>query len=128
MIYVTKDAKDRDVINITKSDDGSLTFPLKNDATKQPYTMGETEYLTFTVRQQPIESSAVLLQSTSDLGSNIIEITHEQSGAMEVGEYSADAQQMTRDGKQITVWPKLEGKDRTSTENRKNFCITSEVT
>ena len=128
MIYITQDKKGRDVVNITRSDYGALTIPLKNKSTGQAYTMGETEYLTFTVREFPTEDSPILLQSTSALGSNVIEFTHAQTGAMEVGEYSADVQLTTRDDKPITVWPVLEDKDRTSTDNRKNFCITTEVT
>ena len=128
MIYITQDKKGRDVVNITHGDDGTLTIPLKDKNTGQAYTMGETEYITFTVREFPTEDSPILLQSTSAPGSNVIEITHTQSGAIDVGEYSADAQLTTRDDKTNTVWPVLKDKYRTSTDNRKNFCITTEVT
>ena len=128
MIYVTKDNKNRDVVNIHRGDDGALTIPLTDSVTKEPYVMGPTEYIIFSVREKPVESSPLLLEVNSDRGSNVIEFTHELTEAVNVGEYSADAQLMTSDGKKYTVWPRLEGKDRTSLENRKNFCIMAEVT
>ena len=128
MIYVTKDAKDRDVINIHRGDDGALTIPLVDKATKETYEMGPTEYIIFSVRERPDEASPLLLESETEPGSNVVVLTHEQTAAMDVGEYSADAQLMTRDGLRDTVWPELKGKDRTSTENRKNFCVMPEVT
>ena len=128
MIYISKDAKDRDVINIHRGDDGALTIPLKDRETKQPYTLHETEYIIFSVRERPDESSPLLLEAETEPGSNVVVFTHEATVAMEVGEYSADAQLMTRDGLRDTVWPELKGKDRTSKENRKNFCVMPEVT
>ena len=128
MIYITKDAKGRDVVNIHHGDDGALQIPLTNEETGEAYELDATEYIVFTVRETPTEASEVLIEARSEGGSNVVEFTHAQTAAVAVGEYSADAQLFTRDGKYVTVWPRLESKDRTSEANRKNFCIMSEVT
>ena len=46
---------------------------------------------------------------------------------MQIGMYSAEIQLMKEDGSRVTVWPKLTGGSRTSTANRKNFCLMTEV-
>jgi len=128
MIYITQDKRGNDVVNIHRGDDGALTIPLTDAATGEPYEMDPTETIIFTVRARPDpESCPVLLEAESEPGSDVIEFAHAVTEELDVGEYSADAQLMTRDGKRVTVWPKLQGRDRTSIENRKNFCILPEV-
>lgn len=128
MIYITQDKKGNDIVNIHRGDDGALTIPLTDIATGEPYEMHPSEYIVFTVRARPDpENWPVLLEAESDPGSNVIGFTHAATAELDAGEYSADAQLMTRDGKRVTVWPKLMDRDRYLKENRKNFCLMPEV-
>ena len=126
MIYISSDSSGMDVINLTRGDDAELTVPLTDDA-GEPYEMGETEYLIFSMREKPVPESELLLELESEPGTDIITFTHADTADMAVGFYSAEVQLMTSDGKRVTVWPKLTGGQRTSANNRKNFCLMSEV-
>ena len=127
MLYISEAKDGSEVINLTRGDDACLEVPMKNTA-GTAYTMGETEYLIFGVRKLPNEKSELLINIESVPGSNRIVFSHADTKDLEVGAYSAEAQLMTSDGKRITVWPKPEGRFRTSeTANRKNFVIMPEV-
>lgn len=121
MIYL-----DNDTINLTRGDDAAITFALKNsDGTT--YTLGESEYLIFGVKESPDDNAETLLEIESAAGSNVISFLHEDTADLPVGFYSAECQKMSSAGLRTTVWPKLEGSKRTSTANRRNFCLMSEV-
>ncbi len=121
MIYV-----ENDVINLTRGDDGEIEVPLETDEGYE-YVLGENEYLIFGVREQPLLTSPLLLEIRTDGGSNIIRFRHDDTADMDVGFYSAELQMMTADGQRLTVWPMLKGTKRTSTANRRNFCLMTEV-
>lgn len=125
MIYISE-GKSGSVINLTVGDDASLTIPLKMDDGSD-YEMQSDEYLIFNVRETPTSDSDLLVDIESEPGSNTIDIRHEDTADLEPGYYSAEIQLMTSDEKRVTVWPKLTGNERTSTENRKNFCLMTEV-
>lgn len=125
MIYISSGSDGSSVINLTVGDDASLSVPLKaNDA---EYEMEDDEYLIFSVREKPDESSELLLEIESERGENTIVFKHDDTKDMAPGFYSCEVQLMTSDGKRITVWPKLTGSSRTSHLNRKNFCLMTEV-
>lgn len=126
MIYISEDSKGGSVINLTVGDDASLTIPLKLDDGTE-YALGPVEYLIFNVRETPTEDSDLLIDIESEPGTNVIEFSHDDTAGLDPGYYSAEVQLMMSDGKRITVWPKLKGNERISTENRKNFCLMTEV-
>ena len=126
MIYKSIDSNGQEVININVGDDGEITISLASD-TGGPYTMASDEYLIFNVREKPTEDSELLIDIRSENGSNDIVISHNDTANLEPGYYSAEVQLMANDGKRITVWPKLEGTNKTSKSNRKNFCLMTEV-
>ena len=121
MIYV-----ERDVINLNRGDDAVLTVPLTNYDGSE-YVLSANEYMIFALRERPTEDSELLLELRSDAGENEIRFKHIDTKDMQVGFYSAEIQLMTSDNQRITVWPKLTGSSRTSTSNRKNFCLMTEV-
>lgn len=125
MIYISRGKEDMQVINLTRGDDAALTVALTGD--DGAYEMGEGEYLIFGLRELPTEDSTLLLSLRSNNGSNIIRFAHSDTEAMQIGMYSAEIQLMKEDGSRVTVWPKLTGGSRTSTANRKNFCLMTEV-
>lgn len=125
MIYISTGTDGSEVINLTVGDDASLTVPLKTD--DEEYVMGESEYLIFSVREKPTESSELLLEIQSEPGSNEIVFAHDDTKDLAPGFYSCEVQLMTEDLKRITVWPKLTGNSRTSSGNRKNLCLMTEV-
>lgn len=121
MIYV-----ENNIINLNRGDDAVLTVPLHNtDGTE--YVIGSNEYLIFALREKPTEESELLLEIMSERGDNSISFTHDDTKDLPVGFYSAEVQLMTSDEQRVTVWPKLTGSNRTSTSNRKNFCLMTEV-
>ena len=126
MIYISKASDGLDVINLTRGDDATLTVPLKTDD-GEPYEIGQNDQIIFSVREKPDEESELLIEITSEYGSNDIVFTHEMTADLDVGYYSAEVQYMPEDGKRITVWPKLSGGAKTSKANRKNFCLMTEV-
>jgi len=125
MIYISRGKEDMQVINLTRGDDAALTVALTGD--DGAYELGEGEYLIFGLRELPTEDSTLLLSLRSNNGSNIIRFAHSDTEAMQIGMYSAEIQLMKEDGSRVTVWPKLTGGSRTSTANRKNFCLMTEV-
>ena len=126
MIYISDNSDGSSVINLTVGDDAAFTVQLKTDE-GEPYTMAQHEFLIFSVREKASLESPLLLEIASELASNEIVFTHDDTKDMAPGFYSAEVQLMTDDGKRITVWPKLQGNSRTSATNRKNFCLMTEV-
>lgn len=121
MLYI-----DNDVINLTRGDDAELAINL-TQGDGSAYEMSSEEYLIFGIRETPTEDSPIILELTSEGGSNKIVFQHSDTEDLSIGFYSAEVQLMTEDHKRITVWPKLSGGGRTSKSNRKNFCLMTEV-
>ena len=127
MLFITENRDGSEVINLTRGDDAVIEFPMENEY-EEEYEVGETEYLVFSVRVVPREDSELLVNIESVPGSNRIVFSHEDTAGLEVGQYSAEVQLMTADGKRITVWPKPTGKFKIKdTANRKNFILMPEV-
>ena len=126
MIYTSSGNDGGTVINLTVGDDASLSVPLKTDD-GVPYEMDSSEYLIFNVREKANEESPLLINLRSSSGDNTINFSHADTADLKPGYYSAEVQLMARDGKRITVWPKLSGGSKISQGNRKNFCLMSEV-
>lgn len=127
MLYL-EEARDGSIkINLTRGDDAVIEVPLQN-IDEEEYILGEDEYLIFDVRAVPREDSELLIHITSIPGSSRIVFTHEDTVNLEPGQYSAEIQLMTSDGKRITIWPKPTGKFKIKdTANRKNFILMPEV-
>lgn len=117
-------------IFMRRGDDDSFEVTLNSGDGTVTVEAGET--LTLTVREEPTKESPVVLSVTSEPGSNVIEIKHEDTADAEYGEYSADIQLLMYDGKRKTVWPLFDPESATSTKqlqkNFKNFVILPEVT
>lgn len=126
MIYLSDSPDGNGIINLTVGDDASIEINLTTDDGAK-YNMGNNEYLIFNVREKASEQSPLLIDLRSDLGSNEIIFSHDDTKDLSPGYYSAEVQFMGEDGKRITVWPKQEGNAKTSQANRKNFCLMSEV-
>jgi hypothetical protein len=127
MLYISEAKDGSEVINLTRGDDACLEIPMENSE-KESYTMGETEYLIFGVRKIPSKDSELLINIESAPGSNRIVFNHVDTADLEIGEYSAEVQLMTAEGKRITVWPLPQGRQRIKENiNRKNFVLMPEV-
>lgn len=127
MLYLEETRDGSIKINLTRGDDAVIEVPLQN-IDEEEYVLGEDEYLIFDVRAVPREDSELLIHITSIPGSSRIVFTHEDTASLEPGQYSAEIQLMTSDGKRITVWPKPTGKFKfKDTANRKNFILMPEV-
>lgn len=126
MIYISNSADGNGVINLTVGDDASIEINLTTDD-GEAYAMGNNEYLILNVREKANEESPLLIDLRSELGSNEIIFSHDDTKDLLPGCYSAEIQFMGEDEKRITVWPKMEGNSKTSQSNRKNFCLMSEV-
>lgn len=127
MLFISEDKDGNEVVNLTRGDDACLEIPMENSE-KKSYTMGETEYLIFGVRRIPNRESELLINIESAPGSNRIIFQHADTADLDVGEYSAEAQLMTAEGKRITVWPLPQGRQRIKENiNRKNFVLMPEV-
>lgn len=109
---------------LTRGDDAVLEVSLT--AAGKPYEMQHGDMLHLTVRRLPSDDSPVLLKIQSE--TQRIVIRHEDSSPLKVGQYSADVQLVTGDGKRITVWPTPQGHERLRVTNWKNFTIMPEVT
>lgn len=109
---------DDEVLNVTVTAGG------------EPITPGENETLTLTVREQPIRDSPVVFSTTSAPGSTRIVINHADTTKAEYGEYSADIQLITAEGRRKTIWPDIDESNppKPSDRNMKNFIILPEVT
>ena len=115
------------VIYLTRGDDAVIDVQLTiQDGGAYEMQPGDT--VTLTVRELPKEESEIILDSSSAPGSNRIIINSADTENAEVGQYSADIELLTEDGKRYTVWPDLEGSGRYKTGNMKNFVIMPEVT
>lgn len=127
MLYL-EEARDGSIkINLTRGDDAVIEVPLQN-IDEEEYVLGEDEYLIFDVRAVPREDSELLIHITSIPGSSRIVFAHKDTVNLEPGQYSAEIQLMTSDGKRVTVWPKPTGKFKIKdTANRKNFILMPEV-
>ena len=126
MIYISNSADGNGVINLIVGDDASIEINLMTDD-GEVYAMGNNEYLILNVREKASEESDLLIDLRSEFGSNEIVFSHADTKDLLPGYYSAEIQFMGEDGKRITVWPKMEGNNKTSQSNRKNFCLMSEV-
>lgn len=114
-----------------RGDDEILQVDISDDS-GETVSVQEGETVTLTVRELPSEESDVVFSTSSVPGSNRIIIRHEDTSNAEPGEYSADVQLLTADGKRKTVWPVIDKnappKGSKQNENRKNFILLSEVT
>ena len=117
----------QDVIEITRGDYRTLEVGLK-DARGEPYEMREGDFLTLTVRELPEAASPVLVQVHS--ATNVLTFTPGDTANVEPGQYSADIQLTTADGKVITLWESVPADQRSKgkIKNWKNFIILPEVT
>ena len=121
MFYV-----ENQVIFLTRGDSAEVSIELTTEG-GETYELGANDILTLTVRKKPLATSAVIF-AKSATGSGVIPITPEDTQGAKVGQYSADIQLTTTDGEVHTVYPRLEGKTRSSNNNFKNFVIMPEVT
>lgn len=112
-----------DKIYLTRGDDAALNVALKT-ASGDAYTMAIGDTLTLTVRKTPGDEEAVFAVSS---GSSRLLISHDDTVDAQTGEYSADIQ-LVSGGQRMTVWPELEGRNRKSDANFKNFVLMPEVT
>lgn len=115
-------------IYMVRGDDEVLEVNVSNDG--GAVTLGESETLTLTVRELPSKESPVIFASTSAPGKTRIVINHADTSDAEYGEYSADIQLLTADGRRKTVWPVVEEDNlpKAGTKNWKNFILLPEVT
>lgn len=118
MFYVEEDR-----IYLTRGDDAALNVALR-DASGSSYSMQAGDQLVLTVRRTPSDEGVVFSVAS---GSTRLLISHEDTANAVTGEYSADIQ-LTSGGQRMTVWPALEGRNRRSDANFKNFVIMPEVT
>ena len=117
-----------DVIYLTKGDDAVLEVSSIATEGGEEYALQDTDVLTLTVRALPSADSPALIQIDALPGSNRIVFRHEDTAELTVGQYSADVQLTTADGKRYTVWPTITGSGRYVIKNLKNFVIMPEVT
>lgn len=123
MFYIEENKR----MYITRSDDGVVEMNSLVDAEGKPYELQPGDILTLTVKENPTDETAIF--STSSVpGSNRLVIRSEDTRDAEIGKYSVDVQITTADGLRFTVWPMLEGSERTKKTNLKNFIIMPEVT
>ena len=115
------------IIYLTHGDDAVLDVNMTN-LEGAVYEMQPEDKLILTVREKPEENSAPLFVVESQIGTARIEIRSTDTDKTDPGQYSADIQLNTQDGKRYTVWPDLEGSARYKTSNFKNFVIMPEVT
>lgn len=109
-----------DKICITKGDDALLTVLVDG------YEMQDGDTMTLTVRNSSADTGTALKTFTSS--TNVLTLGHTATGALAVGEYSADIQITTDDGLIYTVWPLLPDAFRSRDMNFRNFVVMPEVT
>lgn len=120
MFYV-----EHDKVYITKGDYGKLNVDIVNDE-DEPYDLQTGDVVTLTVRETP-GSLSKILEINSVISS--ISFNHDDTKDIEPGQYSADIQVRTANGKRFTIWPTLRGDARHKNEkNIKNFIVMPEVT
>ena len=110
---------ENDKIYLTKGDDAVLTVDVSE------YTMQDGDVIRFTVRVTPSAPDPPLLVLQNTLP--VLTFTHTDTVHMEVGEYSADIEIVTADGRHFTVWPTLNKSIRSRVTNYRNFILMSEV-
>ena len=115
---------ENDQVFLTRGDDAVLEVSLT--AAGKPYEMQPGDVLQFTARKLPSVDSPVLVRVQSETPR--IVLRHEDTKDLAVGQYSADVQLMTGDGKRITVWPILDADLRSRVTNWRNMIIMPEVT
>lgn len=115
---------EENVIYITKGDDAGLDVTI-TDENGEAYAMQDGDTLTLTVRQLPEATSPKIFAVTS--ASSRIVLSAQDTAGAEVGQYSADIQ-LNSSGRVRTVWPMLDGRERRTVRNFKNFVIMPEVT
>jgi len=115
-------------IYLVRGDDEVLEVNVSSDGEAVQLAEGDT--LTLTVRELPSKESREILRVTSAPGSNRIIINHSDTADAEYGEYSADVQLMTADGRRRTVWPVIDENNipKAEAKNWKNFILLPEVT
>lgn len=115
------------VIYLTRGDYAELEVAI-TDGDGKPYTLAEGDVLTLSVREAP-DDEAKLQFSVSSATDRII-INNADTAEMEPGEYSADIQLTTADGKRRTIWAHTsdDPRRRGRTGNWKNFILMPEVT
>lgn len=116
-----------DVIEITRGDHRTLEVMIY-DNQNELYEMQEGDLLTLTVRELPEDASPVLVQVHSI--TNIIVFDSSDTTNVEPGQYSADIELVTADGKPFTVFSHVpeNKRDKGKIKNWKNFIILPEVT
>ena len=118
---------ENNIIFLTKGDEGVLPVDVTiHDGTA--YEMGESDFLTLSVRRLPAKDSPLLMQAKSNHGSNHIIIPAEATADMEPGKYSADIQLTDASGRPYTVWPNKTEVEPNGNRSFNNFYLTPEVT
>lgn len=112
---------------LTRGDYAELEVVIK-DNEGNVYEMQEGDYLTFSMREFPEETSALLVQIHSV--TNRIIFNHSDTADIDPGLYSADIQLTTADGKRRTVWCYIpdDVRKRGQVRNWENFVLLPEVT
>lgn len=98
---------------------------------RTPYVMQPLDTITLTVRETADTSYPILLQITSQPGSDRLVILSQDTKDIPPGKYSADLQLNIDGGPQaITFWPEPPEKKRNqgAVYNFENFIINAEVT
>lgn len=107
-------------IFLTRGDDAELTIVVSD------YTQQEGDTIRLTVRENSGDTDEPLLEITNT--TNVLTFEHGDTELLEVGEYTADIQIDTVDGKRYTVWPVPDAAFRSRNANYRNFIIMPEVT
>jgi len=126
MIFIDRISEGNQCINLTVGDDAAIEISMVDDD-GNAYAMESNDYLIFTVREKASFDSPIMFEIQSLRGINEITFSHDDTKDFEPGYYSAEIQLMTGNGKRITIWPKQTGAGKTSKDNRRNFCLMSEV-
>ena len=115
------------VIYLTRGDYAELEVAI-TDSEGNAYEMVYGDTLTFSVRETPSDDSTLQFSVTSQ--TNRLIINHVDTAKMEPGQYSADVQLTSIDGKRRTVWAYVpdQANRRGRTSNWKNFVLMPEVT
>lgn len=116
------------VIYITKGDSATIHVKLR-DMSGAEYKMREGDKLKLSVAEFPHKLSSVRIYITSD--TNDIELKPNDTKSLGVGQYSADIQLSTADGRIFTIFPDYSddpGKLKDEKKSWKNFWVTPEVT
>ena len=115
------------VPEIPRGDYGEMEVQITDEQGNE-YKMQEGDYLTFSVRELPTKDSKLLIQIHSI--TNTIVFNPADTADVEPGQYSADVEMNTADGKRFTIWCYIpeEKRDKGKVKNWKNFIVLPEVT